>query len=590
MHSPELPAGPDQPETADPAPPTAALEALAGATPITRRRFVRDGTLYGATFGGLGGLGGLGALAVGLSACGSGTVPEGTFGHGVASGDPLADRVILWTRVTQSAAGPIDVHWEIARDALFTSLVASGVTRTSEARDYTVQVDAGGLQAGTAYHYRFGFRGELSATGRTKTLPLGAAAAVGAVRLAVMCCAAYPVGQFHVYADAARRGDIDVAVLLGDYLYESDLSRGLELASRLLGRNWEPDRELITLQDYRARHGFYRGDIDLKAMHAAMPVIAVWDDHDLINGIWRDGASAHDPSKGSFAARRAAAMQAYLEWLPIRLPDPQSPAKIYRRFDFGELATLHMLDARALGRDAQASRADHLAGATASPTRQMLGPEQSAWLDAGLQASTATWQLLGSQVWMGRMHLPLSVLDDFSEDAISAYLQAQGTAPALRSEAQRALIAQPRAPFKSDTWDGYPAAREAVFASARRLDKNLVVLAGDSHNAWASDLQDASGVAVGVEFATPSVTSAGLELEYPGITRQFLAEAFVQMVPTLRYAETSDRGYLLVTLSAAQARADWVFVGSVFGNELKSSVGRSLATRPGAAQRKIIEV
>ena len=191
---------------------------------------------------------------------------------------------------------------------------------------------------------------------------------------------------------------------------------------------------------------------------------------------------------------------------------------------------------------------------------------------------------------MARMHLPLSVLDNFNEGAISEFLAAQSAPQALRSDAQRALVAQPRAPFKSDTWDGYPAAREAVFASARRLDKNLVVLAGDSHNAWASDLKDASGAAVGVEFATTSVASAGLELEYPRITRQFLADAFVKMVPELRYAETSDRGYLIVTLTPAQARADWVFVGSVFDNDLKSSVGRSLATLPGAANRRIREL
>lgn len=548
------------------------------AAPITRRRFALDGALCAA---------GLGLLGTGLSACGGGSEPEGTFGHGVASGDPLADRVVLWTRVTQSGGGSIDVGWEVARDALFKDLVASGTASTSAARDYTVKVDAGGLQAGTTYHYRFRFAGELSPAGRTKTLPAGA---VGQVRLAVFSCAAYPVGQFHAYADAARRGDIDAAVVLGDYIYESDLSGGLELAARLLGRNWEPDHELITLADYRARHGFYRGDVDLRAMHAAMPVIAVWDDHDLVNGIWRDGASSHDPGKGSFTARRAAAMQAFEEWLPIRVPDPAAPAKIYRRFDFGNLATLHMLDARALGRDEQASTADHLSGATASPTRQMLGAEQSAWLEAGLQASNATWQLLGSQVWMGRMHLPLSVLENFSEAAISAFLSAQSTPEALRSDAQRALVAQPRAPFKSDTWDGYPAAREAVLAAARRLDRNLVVLAGDSHNAWASDLKDAAGAAVGVEFATTSVTSAGLELEYPLIGRQFLADAFVRMVPDLRYAQTSDRGWLLVTLSAAQARADWVFVGSVFANDLNSSVGRSLATRPGAGGRRIEEV
>jgi alkaline phosphatase D len=543
---------------------------------VTRRRFLRDTALYGAA---------LGSAATGLAGCGGGTSPEGTFGHGVASGDPLADRVMLWTRVTQETSGAIDVGWELSTDPLFATLVASGTVSTSAARDYTVKVDATGLRAATAYHYRFRFRGELSPVGRTRTLPTGA---VAQARIAVSCCAAYPVGQFHVYADAARRGDLDAMVLLGDYIYESDLNRGLEFASRLLGRNWEPDRELITLQDYRERHGFYRGDIDLRSMHAAMPVIAVWDDHDLINGIWRDGASSHDPSKGDFATRRAAAMQAWQEWLPIRVPDPLQPQKIYRRFDFGNLASLHMLDARQLGRDAPASRADDLSGATAVATRQMLGAEQQAWLEAGLQSSSATWQVLGSQVWMGRMHLPVSVLDDFSEDAISAFLAAQATPEALRSDAQRALVDQPRASFKNDTWDGYPAAREAVLGAARRNDRNLVVLAGDSHNAWASDLKDANGVAVGVEFATSSVTSAGLELEFPRIGRQFLADAFVQMVPDLRYAETSNRGYLVVTLTPAQARCDYVFVDSVLQNDLNSRLGKSLAVLPGAANRRVV--
>ena len=569
MNQPESPESGQTLETIEPQP---------DAMPITRRRFVHDGALYAAGFS---------VLGASLSACGGGTEPEGTFGHGVASGDPLADRVILWTRVTPSTTGTAAVAWEVSSDALFARIVASGTFATDPARDYTVKVDAAGLQPGTVYHYRFKYLNELSPIGRTKTLPAGA---VGQVRLAVMSCAAYPVGQFHAYADAARRGDIDAAVLLGDYIYESDLSGGLELAARLLGRHWQPNRELVTLEDYRARHAFYRGDFDLKAMHAAMPVIAVWDDHDLVNGIWRDGAGATEPGLASFIARRAAAMQAFQEWLPIRVPNPAAPEKIFRRFDFGNLATLHMLDARALGRDKQASREDHLSGATASATRQMLGAEQSAWLDGGLQTSNATWQLLGSQVWMAKMHLPLSVLNDFSEAAISAFLSAQSTPQTSRSSAQQALVDQPRAPFKSDTWDGYPAAREAVLASARRFDKNLVVLAGDSHNAWASDLKDATGAAIGVEFATTSVTSGGLELEYPRIGRQYLADSFVQMVPELRYAQTSDRGYLLVTLSPTQARADWIFVDSVFANDLNSRVGRSLVTRPGAARRRIEEV
>lgn len=569
----------NQPDPPEAHPAATASTPHADGSAVTRRRFMHDSALYAA---------GIGLAGTGLAGCGGGygTEPEGTFGHGVASGDPLPDRVILWTRVTPaSSSGPAEVRWEVSADGLFAGVVSSGTVITSQASDYTVKVDATGLQPATSYFYRFRFGNEVSPVGRTKTAPVGAPSQL---KLAVMSCAAYPVGQFHAYADAARRGDIDATVLLlGDYIYESELSRGLEFAAKVLGRNWKPDHELITLDDYRARHAFYRGDIDLRALHAAMPVIAVWDDHDLINGIWRDGASSHDPSKGSFTARRAAAIQAYLEWLPVRVPDPTTPAKIYRRFDFGNLATLHMMDARQLGRDAQASREDHLSGATASPTRQMLGAEQSAWLTDGIRASTATWQLLGSQVWMARMHLPLSVLDDFSEGTITAFTGALGTPPASRSAAQQALVDQPRAPFKSDTWDGYPAAREAVFAAARNADRNLVVFAGDSHNAWASDLKDANGVAVGVEFATTSVTSAGLELEYPDISRGFLAESFVTMVPDLRYAQTSDRGYLLVTLTQTQARADYVYVGSVFANELKASIEKTLVTRPGAAGRRI---
>ena len=534
---------------------------------------------------------GAGALVVGsatgLTACGGGgNENEERFGYGVASGDPLSDRVILWTRVNRDDTTPTTVQWELARDAAFTSLVASGSAATSIEQDFTVKVDATGLQPATSYFYRFRHGGQSSQTGRTRTLPVGD---VRQVRMAVFSCAAFPVGQFHVYADAANRGDIDLALHLGDYIYENGLSQSEQAVAALLGRKLEPRSELLNLSDYRARHAHYRTDADLRAMHAAMPIIPVWDDHELINGIWRDGAEGHDPaSEGNFAARREAAARAWREWLPVRLPDPANPLKIYRSFDLGNLATIHMLDARVIGRDAPIGRDAFLSGAANDPNRQLLGPAQQDWLAAGLAASKATWQVVGQQVLIGRMEVPLSVYDNFTQSSIDDYLTALGVAPSARSPAQQALVDQRKIPYDLGNWGGYPAAREKLLAAARSADRNLVVLSGDSHNAFASDLKDASGQAVGVEYATPSVTSTGLEVKYPQISRQFLADSLVRMMPDLKYAETSRRGYLLLTLTQQSARADWIFVSSVLENNFTSSLGKSLNTLPGAGNRKII--
>ena len=535
-------------------------------------------------------LGTAGALALGstttLTACGGGgSENEERFGYGVASGDPLSDRVILWTRVNQGEAAT-NVGWEVAKDAAFATLVASGTAATSADQDFTVKVDATGLQPGTQYWYRFRHGPDVSATGRTKTLPSGN---VNQVRMAVFSCAAFPVGQFHVYANAADRGDIDVALHLGDYIYETGISNAEQAVATLLDRKLEPRGELVTLSDYRARYAHYHTDADLRNMHAAMPIIAVWDDHELVNGIWRDGAEGHDPAgEGSFAARREAAARAWREWLPVRAPDPANPLKIYRSFNFGNLATLHMLDARVIGRDAPISRDGYLAAAANDPARQMLGQTQQDWLTAGLQASQATWQVVGQQVPMGRMDVPLSVFDDFTQSKLDDYITALDRAPSARTPAQQALVDQPRIPMDLNHWGGYPAARDKVLAATKAADRNLVVLAGDSHNAFASNLRDASGQVVGVEYATPSVTSTGLETKYRDISRQFLADALVKIMPDLTFAETSHRGYLLLTLTPQSARSDWIFVSSVLDNSFSAEVGRSLQTLPGTGNRTIV--
>jgi len=562
----------------------------------TRRRFIRDLTLGSTAIGAGLGLGGCGGSDDEASDAGAGV----EFRHGVASGDPLSDRVILWTRVSPSAAdATLQLGWEVASDAQFSSILKSGSVRTSAAQDHTAKVDVTGLAANTVYHYRFTIGSKRSPAGRTRTLPVGS---VSQVRLAVFSCSNYPAGYFNVYAEAAKRLDFDAWLHLGDYIYEYDSTGYATGNAAALNRVPVPANETLTLADYRARYAQYRGDPDLQALHAAAPLIAVWDDHEVANDTWTGGAENHDPAtEGSFAARRAAAIQAYLEWIPIRVPDASQPDRIYRSFDFGNLLSLHMLDTRQVGRDQQLSYASYItaagfdaagfASAVGNPARQLMGATQTAWLQSQLQASTATWQVLGQQVLMGRMNVPAPIVtQQISVAAYGALAQKAATAPATLTVAEQAILAQPSIPYNLDAWDGYAAARETVLGMARTLDKNLVSLAGDTHNAWASDLRDASGTAVGVEFATSSVTSPGFEAIFTTEAPAALAAALTQLIDPLQYAQTSLRGYLLLDLTPAAARADWVFVDTILSRGYAASTGQSLRTLPGAANRKLIDV
>jgi alkaline phosphatase D len=558
---------------------------IAAAAEPSRRSFIRGAVLYAMLVG----------SGVSLSACGGGSGGGGASGgagtpfvHGVASGDPLSDRVILWTRITVASPGTLNLRWEVASDANFGVIVARGTATTGPTQDYTVKVDATGLQPASVYYYRFYFGAEPSPTGRTKTLPVGN---VSQVRLAVLSCSNFPAGYFNVCAEVAKRTDIDAALHLGDYIYEYGLTGFASQLAIATDRQSQPPHETLTLDDYRRRHAQYRSDADLAALHAKMPVIAVWDDHDLANNAWSGGASNHDPAtEGSFAARRAAAVQAYHEWLPTRLPDPANPLKIYRSFDFGTLASLHMLDTRLIARDQQVTLAQYLDGAAASPSRQLLGTEQSDWLSARMAASSATWQVLGQQVLMARMEIPLTVATAFTSQTLAEFLLAQSTPEALRSDSQRSLLTQRRVPYNLDAWDGYPAARESVLAMARSLGKNLVSLAGDTHNAWASNLTDAAGQRVGVEFATASISSPGFELVLPLISSAVLSDAFPKMVKDLRYAETSKRGYLVLTLTPAEARGDWIEISTVFSRSYSARTAMSLHALPGAANLDVVAV
>lgn len=509
------------------------------------------------------------------------------FDCGVASGDPLSDRVIIWTharrRFTQL---PVAMRWEVALDARFRRVVASGWAIAKPQNGHTVKVDATGLRPGETYFYRFRTLLDVSPVGITRTLPK---AGIEEVKLAVFSCSNYPAGYFHAYSEAVRAG-AQFAVHLGDYIYEYAADGYASEDAQALGRVSKPARELLTLDDYRHRYAQYRSDPDLKHLHAHMPVIAVWDDHEIANDAWVDGAENHtEGTEGSFEARVSAALRAYHEWMPIRTPDPDNLKQIYRSFDFGDLLSLHMLETRLLGREEPIEITDLVNPATApsavaaltSPSRQMLGAEQFNWLQSRFIQSDAVWQVLGQQVLMARMEFPVSILTalnpaNTSPEAIAAgaravedYLTAKAIAdvnPAALSPAQQALLdprLNPKLGYNLDAWDGYPAAREVLLGTAAALGKRLISLAGDTHNAWYNELRLLDGTLVGEEFATPGVSSPGLETALAALPPAQTTAIFRGVIDSLKFCDTSRRGFLLMTFTKGFARGSWYFLDTV---------------------------
>ncbi|WP_148862129.1 alkaline phosphatase D family protein [Marinobacter fonticola] len=578
---------------------------------LTRREFLRISALTAGTV----------AISTGLSGCFSSDSDSDSdndravgFQHGVASGDPLQNRVLLWTRITpdDDDSSDIPVGWEVATDAEFSNLVHSGDTMARAANDYTVKVDVLDLQAGQTYYYRFKSEGDtVSPAGLTRTLPEGA---VSQVRLAVLSCSNYPAGYFNVYAAAAQEAELDAVVHLGDYIYEYEQGGYASGDAEALGRTLpaDNDTELLTLTDYRKRYALYHTDTDLQALHAAAPFIAVWDDHEVANDAWEDGAENHTPGEeGDFTARKTAALQAYFEWMPVRPASEDDQQTIYRSFQFGNLVSLYMLDTRIIGRDEQLSYANYLTGDpenpinaaqfeedVTNPNRTLLGAEQLAWLQNQMATSTATWQVLGQQVLMGRMTLPAELLLSIQnpdpevllplfEELATIKARMLANDPTLTPEERARLDAE--LPYNLDAWDGYYHEREVVLASVRELDKNLVVLAGDTHNAWGNDLKDMAGNAVGVEFATASVTSPGLE-DYLGLPEDAVPgaeEALQTLIDDLQYTNINQRGYLLITLTLNEARADWRYVDTIKATSYSLDASRRMSLKTTPATRQI---
>ncbi len=562
---------------------------MSGDQTLTRRRLLATAGLVGA-----------GAVGSGCVATRSTqTDAQVQFLHGVASGDPLADRVILWTRLTPSeaAGGPIVFRWEVAEDDSFATLVAAGEAETSAERDWTAKVDAGGLSAGTEYRYRFVVGSAVSPVGRTKTLPVGR---TEQLRIAAFSCSNYPFGFFRAYRHFAEGEPVDVALHLGDYFYEYGSAPDDYGAATgaTLGRNHEPGHETITLADYRQRHAQYKSDPDLQAAHAAAPWITIWDDHESANNATRDGAENHDPSEGEWSARKRQAIQAYFEWMPIREPEPgRARSAIWRSFEFGDLASLIMLETRLTVRsdeitimdlpipddavdddgEVQAGVDAYLRDVVGDPARELLGPDQLAMIAEVLSESRAAgkpWQVFGNQVIMSKVVAP-----NFTTDLPAPVRALAQLDPLVWSYMLRTRF---NIPINLDAWDGFPAERERLFAAARDANANMLVLTGDTHNFWANTVRADDGARMGAEFGATSVTSASAfeGLRAPGLHAGRLVENANRDV---LMHEPYDKGYLVATLSRSEAIVECMRMDDITAPDSGGSVAYRFRATPRTA-------
>ncbi|RSO39467.1 alkaline phosphatase D family protein [Acinetobacter lactucae] len=572
---------------------------------ISRRELIQK-SLFG--FGAL-------SLPVAFTGCNDGSDDESLeaqadFLHGVASGDPLQDKVILWTRLTPvDLTAPLKVIWEIATDDQFKQNLKTGMVQTTKTDDFTVKVDATGLQAGTTYYYRFRFGSKISPVGQTKTLPVS----TNKVSFAVCSCSNYPAGYFYVYREMAKQ-NVDVVIHLGDYIYEYGADGYATEDAAKLGRTLPSDnnKEIIKLDDYRKRYALYRQDKDLQAAHQRHPFIVIWDDHELANDTWRDGAENHQDNEGSFSTRKLEALQAYFEWMPIRPVSSTDHLNIYRQFNFGSLVQLTMLDTRIIARDKQLEYKDYMTASgldaqkfqtdLTDPKRTLMGQTQREWLLGSkeknivgvLQSSTATWNVVGQQVLMSKMWIPAELLASLgqitsggtSPDTLAkmnAQITELVTLKLRLEQGDPTLTLQEKArvttlvPYNLDAWDGYYAEREFVYGKLAEFNKKIIVLAGDTHNAWTSYLYSQKGEYVGVELATSSVSSPGLEkyLSIPLAQLQQFEFAFTALIDELAYCNLNQRGYLMVTLDDKQVQSDWIFVDSIKNAEYKVDSSRN---------------
>jgi len=478
-------------------------------------------------------------------------LPGVSFLHGVASGDPLSDRVILWTRVTpdRDSGEDVSVSVTVASDLAMQQTVASYTATASASSDYCVKQDATGLQPDRWYYYQFSVGDQVSPVGRTRTFP-ASKTFIDRARFAVVSCANYPYGFFSVYRAVANHADLDFVLHLGDYLYEYGAGEYGDFPER----DPQPPHEMITLADYRQRHAQYKTDEDLQAVHQQFPMIAVWDDHESTDNSYRDGAGNHDPlTEGDWAARKQISQQAYFEWLPIRPREPGNHSVIYRNFSFGDLIDLTMLDTRLEGRDEQLS-------IPADPgrndeDRHLISEQQMDFLLNSLSESNSQWRFIGQQVMFAQLNI--AEIPSLSE----RHAQLRGNLSAINM----------------DQWDGYAADRLKILNHIDDNDiDNVVILTGDIHTSWASEIYRNPGTLLGdlfdkalaAEFVTPAVTSPG----FPDGVAELAGVVIPVANPHIRYVEAKSRGFILVDVTRQRAQGEFYYAQSIESYDLRGQI------------------
>lgn len=470
------------------------------------------------------------------------------FYHGVASGDPLKDAVIIWTRVTPEFQGEVTVNWKVAKDEDMSAVVQEGSINTDSTKDYTVKVDVKDLDAGTTYWYQFEAFGEKSIVGRTKT---AGADGLEKVELAFASCSNYEWGYFNNYRLIANDRSIDAVIHLGDYIYEYAPGG---YGDTTIGRIVYPPKEITTLADYRHRYSQYRTDKDLRAAHQMHPFITIWDDHESANNSYIKGAQNHtDSSEGNWDQRKSLAVQTYYEWLPIR-----DDEKLYRTFEFGDLVNMMVLDTRFEGRTVQVDSMDdpHYM----DEDRKIIGDEQFEVLMTELQKSHQ-WKLIGNQVPFGPM------INDY-ENGKGRYL---------------------------DGWDGYPVERAKVVNAIKDAGiQNLVIVTGDYHSSFAFETDmDATAKTednIAVEFVVPSINSANTNEYVSNDTTAMVEQAYLKFNPHLKYVNLRDHGYVKLTITPEKCVAQFLYSETLSQPSEVQKIGPTYVVKDGEAQLSTPEI
>ena len=514
-------------------------------------------------------LGGAGALIGTIAPTATGqasrTLVAGRFLHGVASGDPDRNSIVLWSRVTPTASHQRGVvRWTVARDPKVQDVVATGQIMTGPSRDWTVKVLVDNLQPGQTFYYQFKTLDNTSPVGRTRTLPAGD---INKAHFAVVSCSNYSSGFFNVYDAISRQKNLDAVIHLGDYLYEYGGNAGSNI-----DRKHSPDHEIVSLEDYRQRHAQYKQDPASQAMHQQHPLIPIWDDHEVADNSWKGGANNHQTEReGDWDERRCSALQAYYEWMPVREPTTV-PEAFYRSYSYGTLLHLSALETRLMARDEQISYSAMRALQSSEEVaafehdvlwrsdREMLGAEQMRFLRRQWEASAQaghSWRLIANQVLMAQVTTPdLTVCFDTQE--IDQMIE---NWPGARSFVDFSAYRLPIAP---DSWSGYPAARDRFYQLAQEFDSGLVVLTGDTHAWWANDLSDANGSNVGVELGVHSVTAnaAFAPDSYGGKGRKY-AHSLIADNRDVRFVSGEGHGYIDLIVTPKTVEATFKTVSTV---------------------------